>query len=101
MNPHRLQPLRHDRFPLAGFKQHKRYVNDGPVRASLAMPSAQSESDVLAAVRNEFGVDHYNPRHVPVVRRTVERDPAGVYLLVNGPMDEFGYDWEYERVWWP
>lgn len=88
MNPHRLQPLSATRFPLAGFRQHRRYVNDGPVKSYLAMPSVQSESDVLAAVRNEFGIDHYNPRRVPVLAS------ADIVLALSWVRPAQNYAWD-------
>jgi hypothetical protein len=70
MNAHRTTPLRH--YPVKGFVKHPMYYNLGPVPPEKRMPMVQAESDVLAAVRNEFGIDHYNPRHVPVIPLRVE-----------------------------
>ena len=86
VSPHRTSrnhALSYRHVPVSGFKRHECYKNLGPVSDGVKMLTIQSESDMLAELRNSYGIDHYNPRHVPTLISRVEITPD--YVDVIGP----------------
>lgn len=75
--------------PVPGYI-HRPKPSNTPLESHLRLLTVQAESDMQAAVRQVMNREHYNPRHVPAVRYTVDYAKCavvvtGTYIVKVGP----------------